>query len=162
MPTEFIKSIHLQKGNEFLKELAIELGDKSDLKKAGRILRAVLHTLRNHLPIEASFHLLSQLPLPIKAVYVDGWSPNKQMKSTRKKKDFIEEMMREDWSALRNDFLEFDDGVRATKAVFRVLKSHISEGEFKDMEATLPKEIKELLKDTLSYKKLTLKLHPVL
>lgn len=141
-----------QKGNNFLKELATELGDSSDINKAGRILRAVFHALRNHIPPEESFQLISQLPMILKAVYVDGWIPQKEKIISRKKSSFIEEVMRNDWSTLRNDFMEMEDGIKATKAVFLVLKKHVSEGEFNDIEATLPKELKDLLKTRLEYK----------
>lgn len=145
---------HAQKGNEFLKELATELGNSSDINKAGRILRAVFHALRNQIPPEESFQLISQLPMMLKAIYVNGWIPQKQKNSTRKKNHFIEEVMRDDWFALRNDFLQMEDGIKVTKAVFKVLKKHVSEGEFKDIEATLPKELKDLLKTRLEYKKI--------
>ena len=148
---------HAQKGNNYLKELATELGDSSDINRAGRILRAVFHTLRNHIPQEESFQLISQLPMMLKAVYVDSWIPNKQKNTSRKQNQFIEEIMQDDWFTLRKDFSKMEDGIKATKAVFRVLKNHISEGEFKDIEATLPKEIKELLKDRFEYKKIKIK-----
>ena len=64
--------------------------------------------------------------------------------------------MRNDWSTLKNDFKEIKDGIKASKAVFFVLKKHVSEGEFRDIEATLPKELKELLKTRFDYKRVKL------
>lgn len=63
---------YVEKGNLFLKELAQELGNPDDKEKAGRVLRTVLHVLRRRLTLEESFDLISQLPMCIKAVYIDG------------------------------------------------------------------------------------------
>lgn len=149
---------HAQKGTAFLKELATELGDSTDINKAGRILRAVFHTLRNYIPEEESFQLISQLPFVLKAVYIDGWMPQKGKIISKTKERFIEEVMRHDWSALKNDFHDMGDGIKATKSVFLVLKNHVSAGEFHDIEATLPKELKELLKTRLEYKNVKIKM----
>jgi len=148
---------HAQRGNLILNELATELGNSADTNRAGRIIRAVFHTLRDHIPQEESFQLISQLPMMLKAIYVDGWIPQKQKISSKKKDHFIEEVMRNDWFTLRNDFSEIDDGTKATKAVFRVLKNHVTKGEFENIEATLPKELKTLVKDRLEYKRIKLK-----
>lgn len=57
-----------RKGNEFVRRLAEELG--APLDKAGRIIGAVFHALRNRLSHEESFQLLAQLPVSLKSVYV--------------------------------------------------------------------------------------------
>ncbi len=147
---------HAQKGNLFLKELAKELGDVSDINRANRLLRAVLHTLRNHIPQRESFQFISQLPMMLKALYVDGWIPTEEQKSSKKKEKFIEEVLRNDYFSLNKDFSKFEEGLKVTKAVFRVLKKHVSEGEYKDIEATLPKKLKDLLKSRIQYKKIKL------
>src|SRR5688572_8926471 len=59
--------------NKLLQEVAQELGNPDDLNHAYRVLRSVFHTLREVLTPEESLHLIAQLPLIIKGVYVDGW-----------------------------------------------------------------------------------------
>ena len=146
-----------EKGNNFIKELASELGDSSDTDRAYRILRAVFHTLREHIPQEESFQLISQLPMLLKAIYIDGWIPAKKKHISRKADHFVEEVMRNDWSTLSKDFTEMEDGTKAVKAVFKVLEGHVSKGEFKDIEVVLPKELKELIKTKIRYKAIKLK-----
>ena len=54
------------KGNEFVRLVAEELDVSLD--KAGRIIRAVFHALRNRRSHEESFQLLVQLPMSLKGV----------------------------------------------------------------------------------------------
>ena len=92
MPINFDK--HAQKGNEFINELALALGDKKERSKAGRILRAVFTALREHLSLEENFQFLSQLPAALKVVYIDGWMPTHHHENSRKKVDFILEVIK--------------------------------------------------------------------
>ncbi len=83
---------YVQDGEQFVREVARELGVGSDLPKAGRILRAVLHTLRNRLTASESLQLIAQLPMLIKAVYVDGWHISAEARTLRHLGDFKKEV----------------------------------------------------------------------
>ena len=135
------------KGNLFVKELAQELGCPDNKKKAGRILKAVLKALRNRLSHEESMHLLAQLPMCIKAIYVDGWKLSETPEKIKNVSEFVEEVMKYDRPRAQQDFADKDEAIRAIKAVFRVIKRHISDGEAQDVEAELPKQLKELWED---------------
>ena len=53
--------------------------------------------LRRRLTLDESFDLLAQLPMCIKAVYVDGWKPALfPDKSIKTLEDFIREVLEED------------------------------------------------------------------
>jgi len=138
---------YAEKGNLFVKELAQELGCPDNKKKAGRILKAVLKALRNRLSHEESMHLLAQLPMCIKAVYVDGWKLSETPEKLKNVSEFIEEVMKYDRPRAQQDFADKEEAIRAIKAVFRVIKRHISDGEAQDVEAELPKQLKELWED---------------
>jgi len=152
MPLDFEK--HAQKGNKILNELAEKLGNKSDTAKADRILRAVFQALRDHLTIEENFQLLSQLPIALKGVYVHGWMPTKRKDISRKKIDFIEEVLNHEDGTSLHGISDIEKGTKEIHAVFKILKQYISKGEFKDMEAVLPNQLKKLLKESLYSKKL--------
>lgn len=77
------------KGRAFVEEVAVEL-NTTDQDQAGRILRSVLRALRNRLTVEESFQFISQLPMAIKGVYVDGW----QVKLNPSKLKHIEDFVR--------------------------------------------------------------------
>lgn len=156
MPLNFEK--HAQKGNKFINDVAKQLGNKSDTAKAGKLVRAVFRTLRNHLTLEESFNLLAQLPLALKGVYVHEWTPARKRDLSRKKIDFIEEVLKYADGTSLHGFSDIKRGTEAVHVVLNVLKQYISPGEFSNMEAVLPKQLKKLLKESTYAKTLTLKL----
>ncbi|MBI4947541.1 MAG: DUF2267 domain-containing protein [Bacteroidetes bacterium] len=151
---------HAQKGNKFLNELAENLGNKTDTAKAERILRALFQALRNHLTIEEIFQLLSQLPIALKGVYIHGWMPTKEKEVSRKKIDFIEEVLKYADGTSIHGISDIEKGTKEVHVVFKTLKQYISKGEFKDIEAVLPRQLKKLLRESLYTKTLTLNLIP--
>lgn len=158
MPLNFNK--HAQKGNEFLNLLAEELGDKTNKIQAGKMLRAVFKTLRDYLTLAENFQLLSQLPMALKALYVDGWMPTHKKETGRRKIDFIEDVLAYEDKNHWSRFEDVEKTLKAVRAVFKTLKKYISKGEFEDMEAVLPKQLKKLLRESIYRKKLTVKLVP--
>lgn len=147
MPLNFNKQA--QKGNQFLHALAEELGDKTDTKRAGRMLRLVFNALRNHLTVEENLHLVAQLPETLKSVYVHGWAPYKKNKGIEKKIDLVTEVMSFEGLDSWKDFPTTEDAHDAVIAVLNSLKKYISQGEFEDIEAVLPKQIKDLLRESI-------------
>ncbi|WP_281951910.1 DUF2267 domain-containing protein [Nitrosophilus kaiyonis] len=139
----------VQKAHEFLKELSQEIGCAGDERRAGRVLRAVLRVLRRRVSPEEYMDFIAQLPMCIKAMAVDGWKlssfPDKNIKSAE---DFIKAVMDEDKRASENDFGDEEQANDIVKKVFHFLKKHISSGEVKDMEAELPKAVKELIENS--------------
>ena len=55
-------------GNTFLKDYAKEMNMENDTDKAGRIFTAIMHALRDIIPMEESLQFISQLPMFVKAV----------------------------------------------------------------------------------------------
>lgn len=80
---------YVQESNEFLKEVANELNNGGDTNHAYRVLRTVFHTLREILTTEESLHMIAQLPMLLKAVYVEGWKPATK-KKPRSMGEFLE------------------------------------------------------------------------
>ncbi len=136
---------YVQDGEQFVKEVAEAAGYPADVGKAGRILRAVLHAFRNRLSPAESLQLISQFPMLIKAVYVDGWRISDEAKRLRHRGDFIEAVREEGGRATLNDFVSDRDVEHAIHAVFKVVKVHVSAGEIRDIVATLPVELRPLL-----------------
>jgi uncharacterized protein (DUF2267 family) len=132
------------KGNEFLDELAIELGFPENRKLSGRILRSTLHALRDLIPVEESFQLISQLPFVITALYIEEWKFHKKGKRIKHVKDFVKKVIHEDFPVGHHDFQTAKDGENAVMAVFKVLRRHVSAGEIDDILATMPKELHKL------------------
>lgn len=138
-------------GEQFVKEVATELETPGDVARGGRILRAVLHAFRNRMTVTESLQLISQLPMLIKAIYVDGWRLNKEARTIRHLGDFIEAVREAGGRATLSDFVTDYEVEKAIHAVFKVLKNHVSEGEIQDVLATLPVELKPLLEKRLVF-----------
>jgi uncharacterized protein (DUF2267 family) len=139
----FNKYVH--DGEHFVREIAVEMNTPWDMIKAVRILRAVLHALRKRLPTATSLQLISQFPMLIKAIYVDGWKITDESRTLRHLGDFIEAVREEAGLSLHNQFATDFEVTQAIHAVFAVIKKHVSEGEIHDLLATLPTELKPLV-----------------
>jgi uncharacterized protein (DUF2267 family) len=138
---------HAAKGNEFVNLLAAHLGDPDNRERAGRVLRCVLHALRNRLPIEESMQLISQLPMAIKAIYVDGWKPGHTFARIRTMSEFAEEVMRIDGAVAWRDFSGLLEAVDAVQAVMRTVAHYVSSGELDHVVAILPEDMKSYFYD---------------
>jgi uncharacterized protein (DUF2267 family) len=149
MPLNFNKQA--EKGEKFINELVSELGNNTNKSKAGRILQAVFKTLRNHLTIDENFHLIAQLPVALKPVYIDGWRPNHKQEVSRTRIGFLEEVIENKGNDSLADFPDIEDVEFGVLAVFNVMRKHVTEGEFKDIESVLPSQIKELVRDSDYY-----------
>ena len=134
---------HVAKGNKFVKEVSEYLGDVNR-DKAGRIMKAVLHSLRDILTVEESLHLIAQLPLVIKGVYVDNWKVSGTPRRIRSIDDFCDDIRHISGLTADEDFPTKEDCLDAVHAVFSVIKETVSEGEIEDIRAIMPKELKEL------------------
>ena len=132
-------------GEQFVKEIAQELGTPEDKARGARIMRAVLHAFRNRLTPVESLQLIAQFPMLIKAIYVDGWQLGHKPDPIRHVGDFIEAVREAGGKATVNDFVTDYEALEAIHAVFRVLKNHVSEGEIQDILATLPVELRPLM-----------------
>lgn len=135
---------HEQGASLFLKEIAKELDTPEDIPHAGRVLVAVLHALRDRITTEESIHLISQLPMYIKAVYVDGWKTSKNYPKIKRKEEFLADVRSQTERTAERDFGDFQNTRREVEAVFKVLKNHVSEGEINDIKSQLPEGIVEL------------------
>jgi uncharacterized protein (DUF2267 family) len=64
----------LLKSEEWLREIREALEWEDD-HRAYTALRAVLHTLRDRLPVVQAAHLGAQLPMLLRGLYYEGWTP---------------------------------------------------------------------------------------
>lgn len=123
------------------------LADELKLQKredvVWKILREVMHVIRDRITIEEVHHLSAQLPTLIRGMFLEGYSV-----SGFPKKFHVSEMELRIGKVLK--------GVRnihaneAFSAVLKVLYERISEGELNDIRATLPKDIRKYWDECLS------------
>jgi len=137
---------YARKGYDFIDEVAREL-KTDDTDKAARMTRSVLRALRHRLTIEESFHLLAQLPMALKSVYVDGWKVSLNFKQLDHVSDIISEVVKEDDNSAAGDFSNKTDVRNAIVAVFIVLSRHITADEMKELLEVLPENLQLLLQE---------------
>ena len=107
---------------------------KSRRNQSYAALRAVLHALRDRLPVEESAQLAAQLPMLVRGVYYDGWNPSRV--PVKMGRDEFEERVRVEFP------FDIEGGVEPLIAtVLRALKQYGTEGEWADVRATMPKEL---------------------
>lgn len=131
-------------GNEFLKDYAKQLNLGNDTKLAGRILSSILHAFREVISIEESLQLISQFPMFLKAVYVNGWTAHK-VKKIKTMTEFIDLVRKYNGLTSIHDFGSDEIAENYINTTFIVLRRYISLGEMEDLRAELPKELKSMV-----------------
>jgi uncharacterized protein (DUF2267 family) len=126
----------VQTTNTWLKELEEELG-WHDRPRAYRALRAVLHALRDRLTLAEAVDLGAQLPMLVRGMYYEGWTPNGKPVKERRREDFLAHI-----ASAFGDPGVYPEGV--AWGVFAVLRRHVSAGEIRDIRGILPAEIRAL------------------
>lgn len=127
----------------FVTEVSRELDNEGNHQASIRIMTSVLHVFRDILTLEGSLHLISQLPLLIKGIYVSGWRLS--VKERIKDKDhLIERLLLQNPRSGPGDFGTDEKALNNVMAITRVLQKHVSPGEIDDIKAQFPLELKEL------------------
>ncbi len=136
---------YAQEGNTFVHNLAKDLDHPDEIGRTGMILRAVLHSLRERITISESLHLLSQLPMFLKAIYVDNWKYREKPLRLNTKQDFISEVEEHQKQFGEQEFNWKKSTEEIIRIVFKSLDTYVSQGEFQDITDQLPKDLKDLL-----------------
>jgi uncharacterized protein (DUF2267 family) len=127
----------LQTTDTWLKEIMQTVGP--DRHRAYRVLRAVLHALRDRLTVDKVAHLGAQMPLLVRGLYYDQRHPAGKPVRTRHLEEFLADV------AAELDDIGPINAEDATRAVFAVLEDHIAPGEINDVKGMLPKQLRGLL-----------------
>jgi uncharacterized protein (DUF2267 family) len=126
----------MAKTHVWLVDVMRELG-WTDEQRAYLALRAVLHTLRDRLTVEEAADLGAQLPMLIRGFYFEGWHPKGKPVKERHQEGFLFHVQ----TYFRDPRVDCED---VTRAVFKVLRMHVSGGEIDDIKHNLPGELREL------------------
>jgi uncharacterized protein (DUF2267 family) len=126
----------LQTTHVWLGEIEARIGPDRHL--AWRVLGAVLHTLRDRVPLELAAHVGAQLPLLVRGLYYEGFDPTRQPDRVRTLEGFLAQV---------------EAGLRASRpvaprdaaqAVFRVLSHHMDPGQVGKLVQALPQPVRAL------------------
>jgi len=128
----------VEKAHVWLNDVAEELGTQ-DRQHAYRVLRAVLHALRDHLTVDEAAQLAAQLPIFVRGVFYEGWDPSRTPEHDRDIDTFLKKIATE--AGLAGE----TEASIAASATSRVLRHHVSAGEGEKVLRALPQHLRELL-----------------
>jgi uncharacterized protein (DUF2267 family) len=103
-----------------------------------RLLKAVLHALRDWLQLAEAADLAAQLPTLLRGVFYDQWRPGAPSARKRSRAAFVGRVQ----ESFKNDPLA--EPAREITTVFELLSNKITAGEIADVRGGLPEEIREL------------------
>jgi uncharacterized protein (DUF2267 family) len=129
----------LQKTNNLLNDVCHEFGWPEERKhQAYSALRAVLHALRDRLPVTEAANFAAQLTMLVRGFYYEGWKPESVPKKMHRQ-EFLD--------GVRKQFQYSVDGgaERLVNGVLRALGRHIEPRTLEDIKEELPEDIAELL-----------------
>jgi len=136
--------------NTFLKIYSKELNLTNNTDKAGRILSSILHALRDVITTEESLQLISQFPMFLKAVYVNGWTIQKKQK-IKTMPEFIDLVRKHDGVTSISDFESDEIAENYIDTTFIILRKYISLGELEDLRTVLPKNLKSMIYQNIMF-----------
>jgi uncharacterized protein (DUF2267 family) len=110
----------------------------TDVTRGYRVLRSVLHALRDCLPLEEVGQLGAQMPMLVRGFYYEGWDAGKKPQRYRNKQDFL--------ARIANDMPDLDPAQRerAAMAVFAVIDEEIGGGEAAQIRGLVPEAVRGL------------------
>jgi uncharacterized protein (DUF2267 family) len=138
---------HVHEVNEYINQLANDLGHPEEKQRVMIIWRAVMHTIRDRIQISESLDLLSPLPMILKGIYTTGWKYTESPPY-----DFTTiEQMKTQVKALQNQYGEQEfSWSKSTDEIISIvldsLERYFAEGQMEHIRGQLPKEIKTLVK----------------
>ena len=110
----------------------------NDKARSYRLLKAVLHALRDLLKVNEAVDLGAQLPGLLRGAYYEQWRPA----TTPVKKRSVEDFLARVNESFRRDPLP--NTATAVMAVFQLLTRKITEGEVEDVRHCLPEGIRNI------------------
>ncbi|EKD42340.1 MAG: hypothetical protein ACD_73C00197G0001, partial [uncultured bacterium] len=132
-PHTFSKT--LCKSELWIHDLMKNLG-WGDEQKTVIALKSVLHALRDHLPLQETVDLGSQLPMLLRGLYYEGWKPSQKLRHERHLDQFlmrVQAVFERDPNILAEEVVD---------AVLCLLNEHVTHGEIKDIISVLPEEVR--------------------
>ena len=125
----------MQKTHMWLNALSKEL-QIVDRHEAYRVMRAVLHALRDQLGADEAAQLSAQMPMLVRGIFFEGWHPS-DTAPVHTVEEFEKRIYRNHGARPHVNALDMIDGVAS------VLRKYIEPGEIDQVLGRLPQPIRE-------------------
>ncbi len=129
----------VQRANEWLIDLAEELGKDDDRPYAYRVLRTYLHIVRDRVTPEQAVDFASQLPLLLCGVFYDGWHPTTTPATYRDAATFLDRLV--DGAQLAGP----TEASIVAEATTRMLRRRMAASQVDELLDALPEAIRRVL-----------------
>lgn len=126
----------VQKSYEWVRDLAARL-EISSIPESYRSLRSVLLSLRDQLDASVNAHFASQLPMILRGMYFDGWSPER-MNHVRDAEQFLELIL------THHQQQPFKPPREMARGVYDILCTRMSPGEIDQVMHCLAEPVRRL------------------
>jgi uncharacterized protein (DUF2267 family) len=130
----FDKTLHTT--NLWLEQIMADLGP--DRQVAWHALGAVLHTLRDRLPLGLVVHLGAELPMLVRGLYYDQWHPSDKPLKERSGEEFLKHVQ-ERLAGVRPV-----NATTATQSVFGVLDHYVNPDQIGKVRDVLPADVRRM------------------
>jgi uncharacterized protein (DUF2267 family) len=140
-----------KEGRTFINELNDQLGHPGEDEASSRLLRSVLHVLRDRITISENLDVLAQLPMFLKAVYVEQWKYREKPLKFDTMEDFKERVKKEQSRMGERDFQWSEPTEELIINIFIALRRYFSDGQLKHIFDQMPKEIKEVMEKEVEH-----------
>lgn len=130
-------------GNRFVNEVANEL--ETDRNRAARVLRAILHAIRDRLPASDAIQFAQGLPMALKGVFIDQYDVSKTPVIIRGRESFIDFVCSKDHLTALRDFPDRESVEEAIRAVFFVFENNMDYGQVNQIKKLLNKDIVNMI-----------------
>lgn len=129
----------VDKTNRLLHDIEREFGwSKTQRNRSYAALRAVLHALRDRLPVDESSQLAAQLPMLVRGIYYDGWDPSRVPVKMHRAE--FEARVRQEYP------FEVEGGTEhLITVVLNALQRFGTTAEWADVKGSMPKQLAELM-----------------
>jgi uncharacterized protein (DUF2267 family) len=129
----------LEKTNRILKDIEDAYGwPKERRNQSYAALRAVLHAVRDRLPVEEAVQLSAQLPMLVRGLYFEGWKPS-AVPVKMGREEFLERVRREFPYDLAGGIEQL------IRTVLHALQLYVTKGELEGVRSTMPRDVAVLL-----------------
>jgi uncharacterized protein (DUF2267 family) len=123
------------KTNRLLHEIEEAYGwPKERRNQSYAALRAVLHALRDRLPVDEAAQLGAQLPMLVRGLYYAEWDPSK-VPVQMNREQFLQRIRAAFPYEIEGDIEQLE------RTVLQALRHYITDGEWADVKAVMPKDL---------------------
>lgn len=136
---------YVSETNTYVKDLAQELGHPEEITQTIRLLRAVLHSIRDRIDMGESLDLLSQLPMILKGLYVEQWKYHEKPPLNYKDMEGLAEAVKKEQERIGEQSFDWPEPTEElVKKVVSSLRRFMTDGQAIHVMGQMPKEVREL------------------